>query len=135
MLELEITESLAAQDVQSFIEKLKALKKLGVNLAMDDFGTGYSSLTYLKNFPIDCLKIDQAFVSKLESEPKNTAILKAIVVLGQSLGMKVVAEGVETDFQHECLYNLGCDEYQGYLFSKPVPGKEFERLMQQQVRY
>lgn len=129
LLELEITESLAANDVETFIEKLHLLKNIGVNLAIDDFGTGYSSLTYLKDFPIDSLKIDQAFVRKLEQEPVNAAILKAIVVLGQSLNMKVVAEGVETEYQKTYLRALGCDLYQGYLFSKPVSEQAYEQLL------
>lgn len=128
-LELEITESLAAENVTSFIEKLNALKKLGVKLAIDDFGTGYSSLAYLKNFPVDCLKIDKAFVSKLESEHTNGAILKAIIVLGQSLGMEIVAEGVETEHQRDYLHAIGCDIYQGYLFSKPIPEQAFLTLL------
>ena len=128
-LELEITENLAAENVTSFIEKLTALKKLGVKLAIDDFGTGYSSLAYLKNFPVDCLKIDRAFVSKLESEHSNIAILKAIIVLGQSLGMNIVAEGVETDYQRDFLKSIHCDIYQGYLFSKPIPEQDFLVLL------
>lgn len=129
LLELEITESLASNDVEAFIEKLHLLKSIGVNLAIDDFGTGYSSLTYLKDFPIDCLKIDQAFVRKLEKEPANAAILKAIVVLGQSLNMKVVAEGVETEYQKAYLKALGCDLYQGFLFSKPISEHAYEQLL------
>lgn len=128
-LELEITESLAAHDVGGFTNKLNALKKLGIHLAIDDFGTGYSSMAYLKSFPIDCLKIDKSFVSKLETEPFNRAILKAIIVLGQSLNMKIVAEGVETIFQKESLQALGCDIYQGYLFSKPLAQQAFEQLV------
>ncbi len=128
-LELEITENLAAENVTSFIEKLTALKKIGVKLAIDDFGTGYSSLAYLKNFPVDCLKIDRAFVSKLESEHSNIAILKAIIVLGQSLGMNIVAEGVETDYQRDFLKSIHCDIYQGYLFSKPIPEQDFQVLL------
>lgn len=129
LLELEITESLASNDVEAFIEKLHLLKSIGVNLALDDFGTGYSSLTYLKDFPIDCLKIDQAFVRKLEKEPANAAILKAIVVLGQSLNMKVIAEGVETEYQMTYLKALGCDLYQGFLFSKPISEEAYEQLL------
>lgn len=131
LLELEITENLAAENVTSFIEKLNALKKLGVKLAIDDFGTGYSSLAYLKNFPVDCLKIDKAFVSKLESEHSNVAILKAIIVLGQSLGMEIVAEGVETEHQRDFLNSIGCDTYQGYLFSKPISEHAFLDLLNQ----
>ena len=90
-------------------------------------------MAYLKDFPIDRLKIDKAFVSNLENDPANTAILKAIIVLGQSLGMKVIAEGVETRFQHDYLQSIGCDELQGYYFSKPIPAIEFEKLLQDQL--
>jgi len=128
-LELEITESTLIDDAAKFIETLHALKKIGVKLAIDDFGTGYSSLAYLKDFPIDRLKIDKAFVSNLETDAANAAILKAIVVLGQSLGLKVIAEGVETAYQHEYLHRIGCDELQGYFFSKPLPEDQFEALL------
>ncbi|MES1987625.1 MAG: GGDEF domain-containing phosphodiesterase, partial [Pseudomonadota bacterium] len=133
-LELEITESTLIDDAAKFIQTLHALKTIGVKLAIDDFGTGYSSLAYLKDFPIDRLKIDKAFVSNLENDPANTAILKAIIVLGQSLGMKVIAEGVETRFQHDYLQSIGCDELQGYHFSKPIPAMEFETLLQNQLK-
>jgi len=133
LLELEITESLAAHDVEGFLNKLNALKAIGLKLAIDDFGTGYSSLAYLKNFPIDCLKIDKSFVSKLEVEPLNQAIVKAIIVLGQSLNMHIVAEGVETEFEKQVLDGLGCDIYQGYLFSKPLAGHAFEKLMSESM--
>ncbi|HSH71432.1 MAG TPA: EAL domain-containing protein [Methylophilaceae bacterium] len=128
-LELEITESTLIDDADKFIETLHALKKIGVKLAIDDFGTGYSSLAYLKDFPIDRLKIDKAFVSNLENDPANAAILKAIIVLGQSLGIKVIAEGVETAYQHGYLKSVGCDELQGYYFSRPLPACEFEALL------
>jgi len=131
-LELEITESSLIDDAEKFIETLHALKKIGVKLAIDDFGTGYSSLAYLKDFPIDRLKIDKAFVSNLEHDPANTAILKAIIILGQSLGLKVIAEGVETAYQHEYLQSIGCDELQGYYFSKPLPVDQFEALLYSQ---
>ncbi|MFA6179419.1 MAG: EAL domain-containing protein [Candidatus Methylopumilus sp.] len=131
-LELEITESTLIDDSTKFIETLHTLKKIGVKLAIDDFGTGYSSLAYLKDFPIDRLKIDKAFVSNLENDPANTAILKAIIVLGQSLGLKVIAEGVETAYEHEYLQSIGCDELQGYYFSKPLPADQFEALLRSQ---
>jgi diguanylate cyclase (GGDEF)-like protein/PAS domain S-box-containing protein len=128
-LELEITESTLIDDAAKFIETLHSLKMIGVKLAIDDFGTGYSSLAYLKDFPIDRLKIDRAFVSSLEKDPNNEAILKAIVVVGQSLKKKVVAEGIETKYQYEYLKSIGCDELQGYYFKKPLPEKEFESLI------
>ncbi len=128
-LELEITESSLVHDTRSFIKTLQELKALGVKLAIDDFGTGYSSMSYLKDFPVDRLKIDQAFVSRLETEPSNIAILKAIIALGHSLNMKVIAEGVETAYQQAFLHGIGCDELQGYFFSKPLPVEAFEKLL------
>lgn len=128
-LELEITESSLVHDTGSFIKTLHELKALGVKLAIDDFGTGYSSMAYLKDFPVDRLKIDQVFVSHLETEPSNIAILKAIVALGHSLGMKVIAEGVETAYQQAFLLGIGCDELQGYFFSKPLPRDALEKFM------
>ncbi|MEK9825833.1 MAG: EAL domain-containing protein [Methylotenera sp.] len=133
-LELEITESTLIDDAAKFIETLHALKTLGVKLAIDDFGTGYSNLAYLKDFPVDRLKIDKVFVSNLESDPKNLAILRAVVVLGHSLQQKVVAEGVETEYQHDFLKSIACDELQGHYFSKPLPEIEFERLVLKQFK-
>ena len=129
-LELEITESSLVHDTKSFITTLHELKALGVKLAIDDFGTGYSSMAYLKDFPVDRLKIDQVFVSHLETEPSNIAILKAIIALGHSLSMKVIAEGVETAYQKAFLHGIGCDELQGYHFSKPLPMKSLENFIQ-----
>jgi|WetSurMetagenome_2_1015567.scaffolds.fasta_scaffold00158_28 diguanylate cyclase (GGDEF)-like protein/PAS domain S-box-containing protein len=128
-LELEITESSLVHDTGSFIKTLHELKALGVKLAIDDFGTGYSSMAYLKDFPVDRLKIDQVFVSRLEAEPSNIAILKAIVALGHSLGMKVIAEGVETAYQQAFLHGIGCDELQGYFFSKPLSTEAFDTFL------
>ena len=131
-LELEITENSLVHDTGSFIKTLHELKSLGIKLAIDDFGTGYSSMAYLKDFPVDRLKIDQVFVSHLETEPSNIAILKAIIALGHSLGIKVIAEGVETAYQQAFLHGIGCDELQGYLFSKPLPAEAFELLISNQ---
>jgi len=128
-IELEITESTLAQDSRGFIATLHDLKSIGVKLAIDDFGTGYSSMAYLKDFPVDRLKIDKGFVSNLEQEPSNMAILKAIVALGHNFGLRVVAEGVETEYQREFLKHIGCDELQGYLFSKPLNVEKFETLL------
>jgi EAL domain-containing protein (putative c-di-GMP-specific phosphodiesterase class I) len=128
-IELEITESALAADMAAFIDTLHELKSIGVKLAIDDFGTGYSSMTYLKDFPIDRLKIDQGFVYNLEETHANKAILKAIVTLGQNLGLKVIAEGVETEFQRDYLIKIGCDELQGYLFSKAVTFEDFQNLV------
>jgi diguanylate cyclase (GGDEF)-like protein/PAS domain S-box-containing protein len=133
-LELEITESTLIDDAPKFIDTLHALKTLGVKLAIDDFGTGYSNLAYLKDFPIDRLKIDKAFVMNLENDPTNLAILKAVVVLGHSLDKKVVAEGVETQYQHDFLKSIVCDEMQGHFFSRPLPEHEFETLIFKQFQ-
>ena len=131
-LELEITENSLVHDTRNFIKTLRELKSIGVKLAIDDFGTGYSSMAYLKDFPVDRLKIDQVFVSHLETEQSNIAILKAIIALGHSLGMRVIAEGVETSYQQAFLHGIGCDELQGYLFSKPLPAEAFEQLISNQ---
>lgn len=128
-IELEITESALAENMSLFVKKLHQLKNIGAKLAIDDFGTGYSSLTYLKDFPVDRLKIDQGFVYNLESTPTIEAILRAIVSLGHNLGLRVIAEGVETEFQRDFLWKIGCDEMQGFLFSKPLPVCEVENLI------
>jgi diguanylate cyclase (GGDEF)-like protein len=121
LLELELTESLLMQDPEDTIRTLRQLERYGVRLSVDDFGTGYSSLAYLRRFPIDALKIDRAFLSDASSSPEDMAITLAIINLGRSLGLKVVAEGVETAAQLEFLRAHGCDEMQGFLFSEPQP--------------
>ena len=121
MLELEVTESLALQSIASTLSTLHACKALGVKIAMDDFGTGYSSLAYLKRYPLDALKIDQSFVRNITEDAGDAAITRAIVAMAHSFGMGVIAEGVETTEQLEFLRALGCEEFQGYLFSRPVP--------------
>ncbi|MBI4206633.1 MAG: bifunctional diguanylate cyclase/phosphodiesterase [Betaproteobacteria bacterium] len=128
-LELEITESVAMQDVELAIATLRKLKQIGVGLAIDDFGTGYSSLSYLKRFPIDRLKVDQSFVCNLTTDANDAAIAEAVITLGRSLNLKVIAEGVETGGQLEVLRRYGCHEMQGYLFSGPVAAAEFARLV------
>ncbi|WP_083633913.1 putative bifunctional diguanylate cyclase/phosphodiesterase [Rhodoferax antarcticus] len=120
-LKLELTESMLIGDVQDAIVKMSQLKKLGVSFSLDDFGTGYSSLIYLKRLPMDQLKIDQSFVRDLLSDPDDAVIAQAIVALGHNLGMQVIAEGVETQGQHDALAGMGCDAFQGYLFGRPVP--------------
>ena len=119
-LELEITESLLMQDTDKAIETLEALHALGVTVAVDDFGTGYSSLSYLQRFPLSRLKIDRSFVKDICVDEKGTSIANAVVQLGHGLGLTVIAEGVETEDQRSILINLGCDEVQGFLYSKPV---------------
>jgi len=128
-LVVEITESALMDDVAAGMAQMHELKALGVTLSIDDFGTGYSSLSYLKQFPLDELKIDRSFVRDLPGGHADVAIVRTVVELGRSLGMSVIAEGVETEAQRECLERLGCDRYQGYLFSKPVPEEDFLRLL------
>ena len=128
-LELELTESLLMREPEEAARTLRHLEHMGIRLAIDDFGTGYSSLAYLKRFPIAALKIDRAFVSDVTTNPGDAAITLAIVNLAHSLGMKVVAEGVETDEQLDFLARHGCDEIQGYLFSPPLPVEEAQLLL------
>ena len=126
MIELELTESLLMEDVTSTIDLLLTIKRLGISLSVDDFGTGYSSLNYLHRFPIDKLKIDQSFVRDMLDDPNDLAITKAVIGLGHTLGLRVVAEGVEEVEEMRVLAAAGCDELQGYLFGKPMPVEAFE---------
>jgi len=130
LLKLELTESLLIEDLEGTVLKMHALKADGVTFSLDDFGTGYSSLAYLKRLPLDQLKIDQSFVRDMLTNPNDAAIAKTIVTLGQSLGLTVVAEGVETEAQRDFLAAAGCDTYQGYLYSKPLPVAQFESAME-----
>ena len=120
-LELELTESLLVDDMESVIAKMNALKKMGVRFSLDDFGTGYSSLNMLKRLPLDQLKIDQSFVRDLLTDSQDASIVRAIVAMGTSLELEVIAEGVETAEQHQALLDLGCHHFQGYLFGRPAP--------------
>ena len=124
-LELEITESAVMTDMDKAIKTMAAIRQIGVSLAIDDFGTGFSSLSYLKKFPVQVLKIDRSFVQDILTNPEDAAIASAIVNLGQSLGLNVVAEGVEEAEQADCLRNMGCRSAQGYYFGRPVPAVEF----------
>jgi diguanylate cyclase (GGDEF)-like protein/PAS domain S-box-containing protein len=123
-LKLELTESLLLHDVEDIISKMTALKAQGVGFSLDDFGTGYSSLTYLKRLPLDQLKIDQSFVRDLLVDTNDATIARTIVALGKNLGLSVIAEGVETLAQRDCLASYGCDAYQGYLYGRPAPAEE-----------
>jgi diguanylate cyclase (GGDEF)-like protein/PAS domain S-box-containing protein len=128
-LELELTETFLMQDSKSTVAVLQALKGMGVQLALDDFGTGYSSLSYLKRFPIDSLKIDRSFVRDLTTDPDDASIVTAVISMGKSLHMGVVAEGVETREQLAFLQEQSCPEGQGYYFSRPVAPEEFSQLL------
>lgn len=129
-LELELTESLLLEDIDHLLAQLDTLKKLGVKLAIDDFGTGYSSLAYLKKFNIDRLKIDQSFVRDINNDPNDAAIVRAIVQMAHTLNLAVIAEGVEDEAMLKHLRETGCDEVQGYLFSKPLSATAFATFMQ-----
>ncbi|UII72626.1 EAL domain-containing protein [Pseudomonas sp. HN11] len=129
-LELEITESVLMQNVDETVEILNRIKAMGVRLALDDFGTGYSSLSYLRRFPIDVLKIDQSFVHGLKVNSQDEQLISAIIGMGKSLDLNIIAEGVETVEQLKFLQTQLCEEGQGYLFSKAVPSKDFAQLLQ-----
>jgi diguanylate cyclase (GGDEF)-like protein/PAS domain S-box-containing protein len=131
-LELELTESLFMSDVTPAVELLHRMKALGVQLSIDDFGTGYSSFSYLSRFPIDVLKIDRSFVNDLHVDANDAAIVASIIALAHNLRLSVIAEGVETVEQLDYLRHQGCDEMQGYYFSRPLPDLEFEQLLRQQ---
>jgi EAL domain-containing protein (putative c-di-GMP-specific phosphodiesterase class I) len=128
-LELELTESVLMKHAESTESILKTLRSRGVQIAVDDFGTGYSSLSYLRKFPIDALKIDQSFVRQITTAPAETTIVTAMISMGRSLKLRVVAEGVETQAEMAFLQAHQCDEAQGYYFSRPVPAHQFAGLL------
>jgi EAL domain-containing protein (putative c-di-GMP-specific phosphodiesterase class I) len=134
LIEVELTESLLMTDPEEAVRTLGNLRRFGVRLAVDDFGTGYSSLMYLKRFPINALKIDRAFISDATTNPEDAAIAAAIINLGHSLGLRVVAEGVEQEDQREFLRASGCDEMQGYLFSAAVPAADAQGMLRRASR-
>ncbi|MEO5359023.1 MAG: EAL domain-containing protein [Nitrospirota bacterium] len=125
-LELELTETVVMDDAEATIKILREIKNMGIHIAIDDFGMGYSSLSYLKRFPIDCLKIDRSFVNDITTDTDDAAIATAIIAMSHSLKLKVIAEGVETNGQLDFLCALGCDEAQGYLFSRPLSVEDIE---------
>lgn len=129
-LELEVTESVVMRGVESVIQKMHILKANGIKVAIDDFGTGYSSLSYLRQFVIDRLKVDRSFVHDLPDNADAEAIVRAIVAMGRSLGLRVIAEGVETEEQAKFLQSIACDESQGYLYAKPMVVNEFESWLE-----
>jgi diguanylate cyclase (GGDEF)-like protein/PAS domain S-box-containing protein len=130
-LELELTESLFMSEATAAVELLHRMKALGVNLSIDDFGTGYSSLSYLSHFPIDVLKIDRSFVADITDDANDAAIVSSIIALAHNLKLSVIAEGVETPEQLDYLRSQGCDEMQGYYFSRPLPASDFEQLLRE----
>ncbi|MFZ6719877.1 EAL domain-containing protein [Undibacterium sp. Ji49W] len=134
LLKLELTESVVLEDVSVVIEKMHAIKALGVGFSMDDFGTGYSSLSYLQRLPLTQLKIDRTFIHNLPDDVNNANIVRTIISLGASLDLNVIAEGVETEQQREFLLQSGCQAYQGYLFCKPVPIEQFELLLAARIQ-
>ena len=129
LLQLEITESMVMRNVGRAIELLDVIRSRGVRLAIDDFGTGYSSMSLMKKFPVDTIKIDRSFVQDLPHDAEDRAIAEAIIGMGKALGLTVVAEGVETVEQAAFLRDHGCDEMQGYLFSKPVPAESLPDVL------
>jgi len=118
------------ENPEDAIAKIKQIKKLGVRFALDDFGTGYSSLQYLKQLPIDQIKIDQSFIRDIETDINNAAIVKTIIAMSHAMGLEVIAEGVETQAQLDFLELNGCLHYQGYLFARPMPLSQLEALLQ-----
>jgi EAL domain-containing protein (putative c-di-GMP-specific phosphodiesterase class I) len=133
-LGLEITEGVIIRHADSAASRFSRLKSLGVQLYLDDFGKGYSSLNYLHRFPMDILKIDRSFVSRIDEAEGNLAIVRAIVTLAHQLGMEVVAEGIQTEEQRARLQSLGCEYGQGFFLSEPVPADRAESLLMRRIR-
>ena len=127
---LEITESVLMEHTEANLTLLRRLRHMGVRLAIDDFGTGYSSLSYLHRFPVDMLKIDRSFIDRLRNSGEDTELVRTIVKLGQSLGMTIIAEGIENHAQFLALKRLGCEVGQGFHFSRPVPAAQIDQILQ-----
>jgi EAL domain-containing protein (putative c-di-GMP-specific phosphodiesterase class I) len=134
-LKLEVTESVAMENAEHTINILNELKRIGVQLSIDDFGTGYSSLSYLHRLPFDTLKIDRAFVSRVDEKGENSEVLQTIISLAKNLKMRVIAEGIETESQLAVLQNLGCDFGQGYLLAKPQSRENTEKLLYEMMSF
>ncbi len=128
-LKLELTESLLLDKVDEVVFKMRALRLLGVRFSLDDFGTGYASLSYLKKFPFDQLKVDRSFVRDIMTDPDDAAIIRAIIAMGRSLRLSVVAEGVESEEQYAYLIEHGCTLFQGYMFGRPQALPQFESML------
>jgi diguanylate cyclase (GGDEF)-like protein/PAS domain S-box-containing protein len=135
LLKLELTESLLVEDIEWIIATMNDLNEIGIQFSLDDFGTGYSSLQYLKRLPLNQLKIDQSFIQDIASGSGDEAIVSTIIVMARNLGINVIAEGVETEQQRQCLLEKGCSNFQGYLFGKPTPIDQFETLVKISNRY
>ena len=131
LLEVELTEGSLMENTPHTVSSLLTLRDIGVKISIDDFGTGYSSLAYLSRFPIDTLKIDIAFIREVTFSPQDAAIARTIIELAHSLGLQVIAEGVETREQLEFLTKNGCNQVQGYLFCRPLPSVELEALLRE----
>lgn len=132
-LDLEITESMIMQDVETNIEKLRVVRSIGLDIAIDDFGTGYSSLAYLSRLPATAVKIDQNFVARMFDDGHATKLVATIISLAHSLRLKVIAEGVETQSQLDLLRRMNCDEYQGFIYSPAVPAARLKEILQRHV--
>ena len=133
LLELEITESMMMHNTDKTIQVLTGLKAMGIHIAIDDFGIGYSSLSHLKQFPIDIIKIDRSFITDIPGDQADEAIADAIIAMGKSLKIVVVAEGVEALEQLQFLRSRGCDEIQGFYFSRPIPARDFGKLLRKNL--
>ncbi|HEY0856407.1 MAG TPA: EAL domain-containing protein, partial [Albitalea sp.] len=133
LLELELTEGTVMANAERAVRLLGAIKRMGVRLAIDDFGTGYSSLAQIKRFPIDTLKVDRSFIREIGNGSQEASITQAIIAMGKTLSLTVVAGGVETEEQQTYLSSQACDEIQGYHFSKPVHAEQFAELLRRHV--